>query len=129
MRKSILFLLLILTVFLNVKLNAQELKNTGAFYKTTTNILIAINTFDEVNNGGLEKETAILKIDKNLNAINSLFETLKEKYAKDEDFKEYEGWVSGIEKSLEFMKKDEPTYAFMCSLIKLNIYDFVNGKY
>lgn len=127
MRKSIL--MLVFSVFFTISLNAQELKNTGAFYKTTTNILTAINTFDEVNNGNLEKETAILKIDKNLNAINSLFDTLKEKYAKDEDFKEFEGWVSGIVKSLEFMKKDEPTYAFMCSLIKLNIYDFVNGKY
>lgn len=127
MKKSILMLLF--SALFTIILNAQELKNTGAFYKTTTNILTAINTFDEVNNGNLEKETAILKIDKNLNAIKLMFETLKVKYPKDEDFKEFEGWVSGIIKSLEFMKKDEPTYAFMCSLIKLNIYDFVNAKY
>lgn len=109
--------------------NAQELKNTGEFYKTTTNILTAINTFDEVNNGGLEKKTAILRIEKNLNAIKPNYDLAKEKFPNDEDFKEYELWVLTIRKSLEMLKDNDPTFAFGCSLIKMNMFDFMNSKY
>lgn len=114
---------------MTTKLNAQELKTTGAFYKTTTNILTAINSFDEVNSGDLEKETAIVRIEKNLNAINPNYDLAKEKMPNDEDFKEFELWVLTIRKSLEMLKNDDPTYALGCSLIKMNIYDFMNSKY
>ncbi len=127
MKKSIL--LLIFSALFTISLNAQELKTTGSFYKTTTNILTAINTFDEVNNGDLEKETAIFRIEKNLNAINPNYDLAKEKLPNDEDFKEFELWVLTIRKSFEMLKEDDPTYSFGCSLIKMNIYDFMNSKY
>lgn len=127
MKKSIL--LLIFSALFTISLNAQELKTTGSFYKATTYILTAINTFEEVNNGDLEKETAISRIEKNLNAINPNYELAKEKMSNDEDFKEFELWVLTIRKSLEMLKDDDPTYAFGCSLIKMNIYDFMNSKY
>lgn len=127
MRRSIL--LLMFSVLFTINLNAQELKNTGSFYKTTTNILTAINSFDEVNKGYLEKETAITQIEKNLNAINPNYDLVKEKLPNDEDFKEFELWVLTLRKSLEMLKNNEPTYSLGCSLIKMNIFDFMNTKY
>lgn len=129
MNKSILILLLIVSALLTTNLNAQELKNTEAFYKTTTNILTAINSFDEVNNGNLGKEIGVTQIEKNLSVINTDYEFLKKDLPNDEDFNEYELWVLTIRKSLEMLKENDSTYAFGCSLIKMNIFDFMNSKY
>lgn len=128
MKKSIILSLIMSFVFV-VNIKAQELKNTKEFYKTTTNLLTAINSFESLNEGNLDNEKGVKIIEKNLNNIKSVFDLVKEKYSKDEDFKEYELWVLTINKSLELFKENEPSYSLACSLIKMNIYDFVNGKY
>lgn len=127
--KHLFFLLLTFSALFTTNLNAQRLKTTKEFYKTTTNILTAINSFDEVKDGNLDSEIGIEQIEKNLKAINANYESLKKDFGNDEDFKEYELWVLTIRKSLEMLKNDDSTFAFGCSLIRMNVFDFINSKY
>lgn len=127
MKKSI-FLIPLFTILLCVNVNAQNLKKEREFFKATTYLLVTFDLFDSVNKQDISKQEASSLIEKNLVSINNSYNVLKPSFENDIDFKNFELWVQGVNRYLDLMKEDDPSYVLGVYLMRLDINDFINIK-
>lgn len=123
--KKLFLLILLATVGVFSKVQAQNLKNDCDFFKSTTFTYHALSLFDEAKKN--EKVTPQLK--KDVDKINAIHKDLKTKYPNDVDLKTYTMWVEVVNKSYSLLKEGDATWQFAYSLLKLDLEEFINEKY
>lgn len=126
--KRVILLVLLCTIGAAIKTNAQNLKKDAEFFKATTHILVAFDSFDAVNKGDKTKNEALPLIEKNLNSVENSYNKLKSNFGSDADFKTFELWVQGTKKLLDLMKENDQSYVLGVYLTRLDINDFINLK-
>ena len=126
--KKLILLVLLCTLGTTIKTNAQNLKKKVEFFKATTHILVAFDSFADVNKGDKAKNEAFPLIEKNLNSIESSYNKLKSTFENDTDFKTFELWVQVVQRCYTLLKDDDPSYYLGVYMTRLDINDFVNLK-
>lgn len=136
--KKTIFFVLIFSVSLLTKVNAQNLKNDCEFYKSTTYLLSSLHTIDGVvksNYSETDLTKALPILEKNKSKIEKSFSILKLKYSKDKDFKTYENWIlfnRNVAKMLQENQESQEknaNFTLGLYLINLDINDFLDKKY
>jgi|GEM_PF-2135751 len=126
--KKLILLVLLCALGATIKTNAQNLKREGEFFKATTHILVAFDSFADVNKGDKTKKEVLPLIEKNLTSIENSYNQLKTNFESDSDFKMFELWVQVIERCYTLLKDDDPSYYLGIYMTRLDINDFVNLK-
>lgn len=127
MKKTIL-LVLLFVLAITIKVNAQNLKKESDFFKATTHILVAFDSFDAINKGDISKQEAMPLIENNLIKIEYSYNLLKANFNNDNDFKTFELWILSTKKFLELLQQNDSSYVLGVYLTRLDINDFINSK-
>lgn len=122
-------LILFLTLISSSNLFSQEITEDVEFLKANLFLQNAVLTFEEIyNNQNEDNSNKIEGIKSNINSANRHFFNLKHKDYNGETFKTFEDNLLALEKCVELLKSNDPTWALLWYLIKVRRQEFINDE-
>lgn len=124
-----LTLILFLTLISSSSLFSQEITEDVEFLKANLFLQNAVITYEEIyNNQNEDFRKKIEDIKSNINLANKHYFNLKHKNYENEIFATFVDNLQVLEKCIELLESNDPTWTLGYTLAKLNLQDFVNNE-